>query len=120
DIFTSVCENSMVLLDESLSSTGALEATYIGADVLLGFAVAKVRGIFSTHLHDLAAMTDSISEKAKAKGGVAIDTMTAVIAEGGARSFTVKRLKPDGKSYAKDIAKKYGLDLESILKITEK
>ncbi|MBO7150775.1 MAG: hypothetical protein J6V82_03395, partial [Clostridia bacterium] len=83
DIFTSVSENSMVLLDESLSSTGALEATYIGADVLLGFAVAKVRGIFSTHLHDLAAMTDSINEKAKEKGGVAIDTMTAVIGEGG-------------------------------------
>jgi len=119
DIFASVSEHSMVLLDESLSSTGALEATYIGADVLLGFAVAKVRGIFSTHLHDLAAMTDSINEKAKEKGGVAIDTMTAVMGEGGARSFILARKKPDGKSYAMDIAKKYGLDLESILRITE-
>jgi len=81
--------------------------------------VAKVRGIFSTHLHDLAAMTDSINEKAKEKGGVAIDTMTAVMGEGGARSFILARKKPDGKSYAMDIAKKYGLDLESILRITE-
>ena len=32
------------------------------------------------------------------------------------RSYTVLRTTPDGLSYAKDIAKRYGLDLEHILK----
>ncbi|MBO5879606.1 MAG: hypothetical protein J6Q68_03550, partial [Clostridia bacterium] len=34
EIFDSVTENSMILLDESLSSTGAYEATYIASEIL--------------------------------------------------------------------------------------
>jgi len=36
--------------------------------------------------------------------------------EEGTRSHKVLRTTPDGLSYAKDIAKLYGLDLEHILK----
>lgn len=36
--------------------------------------------------------------------------------EEGTRSYKVLRTTPDGLSYAKDIAKRYGLDLEHILK----
>ena len=36
--------------------------------------------------------------------------------EEGTRSYKVLRTTPDGLSYAKDIAKLYGLDLEHILK----
>ena len=48
-------------------------------------------------------------------GGVMIDTLVAGIEEG-KRSFKILRAKPDGKSYARDIANKYGLSYESILK----
>ena len=34
----------------------------------------------------------------------------------GERSFRIVRKTPDGKSYARDIAEKYGLSLDSILK----
>ena len=34
----------------------------------------------------------------------------------GRRSFVIKRAKPDGKSYDRDIAEKYGLSFESIRK----
>lgn len=119
-IFSAISAHSMVLLDESLSSTGAFEAAYIGADVLVGFAAAGVRGIFSTHLHDLAAMVEELNRRAKEKGGVPIDTMTAEIKGGGVRSFHIVRKKPDGKSYAQDIARRYGLDLEHIMEMTKK
>ena len=36
--------------------------------------------------------------------------------EEGTRSYKVIRTTPDGLSYAKDIARRYGLDLEDILK----
>ena len=49
-------------------------------------------------------------------GGVKIDTLVAGIEEG-KRSFKIVRATPDGKSYARDIANKYGLSYE---KITEK
>ena len=104
----------MILLDESLSSTGSYEASYIASEILTAFAVRRVRGIFSTHLHELAQALPEINERAGALGGVRIDTLVAGI-EDGARSFKIHRMKPDGKSYAKDIAEKYGLSFERLI-----
>lgn len=109
-IFDSVSENSLVLLDESLSSTGAYEASYIAAEVIAGFAQVGCRTLFATHLHELSAQLDEI----RAKGGASIDTLVAGI-EDGKRSFKIHRASPDGKSYARDIAEKYGLTYENII-----
>ena len=94
-IIESVTDESLVLLDESLSSTGAYEASYIAAEVLGGLALIGCRVLFSTHLHELAGI------------------------EKGKRSFKITRAKPDGKSYARDIAEKYGLSYDSIKKKIE-
>ena len=114
DIFAACDQGSIILLDESLSSTGAYEASYIAAEVLLGFAKVGCRTIFSTHLHTLAAKVDELNADAAAFGGSKMDTLVAKIAEDGTRSFKILRQKPDGKSYARDIAEKYGLSLDKI------
>lgn len=114
EIFNSVDGYGMVLLDESLSSTGAYEATYIAEEILGALAVKGVRGIFSTHLHDLALATGRINARASALGGGAVDTLVAGM-EQGKRSFKILRAKPDGKSYARDIANKYGLSFENLM-----
>ena len=114
EIFDSVSEDSMVLLDESLSSTGAYEASYIASEILTGFAVLKIRGVFSTHLHELASGVPAINERSAERGGVMTDTLVAGMEEG-ERSFVIHRAKPDGKSYARDIADKYGLSFESLI-----
>ena len=114
EIFEAVDEDGMVLLDESLSSTGSYEASYIASEILTALAVRRVRGIFSTHLHELASAIPEMNARASALGGVKIDTLVAGI-EDGARSFKIHRMKPDGKSYAKDIADKYGLSFESLI-----
>ena len=116
EIFDCVTDTSLVLLDESLSSTGSFEASYIAAEVLGGLSHIGCRCLFSTHLHELAAEIDHINERAKQNGGAAIDTLVAGIEGEGKRSFQIKRAKPDGKSYARDIAQSYGLTYESILK----
>ena len=113
-MFGKVTEQSLVLLDEALSSTGSYEGAYIAAEVLQGFSIARCRGIFSTHLHDLAADLDRLNESCRAAGGVVIDSLVAAMADG-TRSFKIRRAKPDGKSYARDIAEKYGLSLPKIL-----
>ncbi|MBE6606032.1 MAG: hypothetical protein E7635_03220 [Ruminococcaceae bacterium] len=119
-IFDKVSEYSLVLLDESLSSTGSYEASYIASEVLTGFSLAKCRCLFSTHLHELSARVDEINETAKAEGGVLVDTLVAGI-KGNERSFEIVRTKPDGKSYARDIAERYGLSSEKIRnKISDK
>lgn len=119
EIFDYVTQNSLVLLDESLSSTGSYEASYIASEVLSGISLAKCRGIFSTHLHELTAMIDKINESCEKMGGERIDTLVAGMEEG-ERSFIISRKKPDGKSYARDIASKYGISLDQIIKKIEK
>ena len=114
DIFDSVTEDSLVLLDESLSSTGAYEATYIASEILTSLAVKRTRTVFSTHLHELAAGIGAINERSAELGGVMTDTLVAGIEEG-RRSFKILRAKPDGKSYARDIANKYGLSFEDLI-----
>ena len=114
DIFAKVSEHSLVLLDESLSSTGSYEASYIAAEILRGLSMTGCRCIFSTHLHELAAELDSINRQVTEAGGAPIDTLVAGIEEG-QRSFKIHRAKPDGKSYARDIARKYGLTYENII-----
>ncbi len=114
EIFDQVTSHSLVLLDESLSSTGSYEASYIAAEILAGFSCVGCRTLFSTHLHELAAMLDDINSRCAAEGGAPIDTLVAGIDEG-KRSFKIYRTKPDGKSYARDIADKYGLSHESIM-----
>ena len=114
EIFDSLDGYGMILLDESLSSTGAYEASYIAEEILSAFAVLGCRGIFSTHLHELAGSIDRINQRTAPLGGVPIDTLVAGIDEG-RRSFRIHRIKPDGKSYAKDIADKYGLSFDSLV-----
>ena len=114
EIFDSADENTLILLDESLSSTGAYEASYIASEILSAFAVMRCRGIFSTHLHELAASVPDINERSMKQGGIRLDTLVAGIEEG-QRSFKIYRAKPDGKSYARDIADKYGLSFENLM-----
>ena len=112
-IFDEITENSLVLLDESLSSTSAFEGSYIASEILCGFSIARCRVVFSTHLHDLAASIGEINRKCTEMGGVMLDSLVAEVKDG-ERSFKIVRKTPDGKSYASDIAAKYGLSFDKI------
>lgn len=115
EIFDCVTKHSLILLDESFSSTGSYEGSYIAAEVLAGISMVGCRCLFATHLHELAAEIDRINNESVLKGGSKIDTLVAGIEEG-KRSFKIFRAKPDGKSYARDIAERYGLTYDNILK----
>ena len=60
-------------------------------------------------------MIPEINEKCTKDGGERIDTLVAGM-DNGERSFEIFRKIPDGRSYARDIADKYGISLEKILK----
>lgn len=113
EIFKTLDRNSLILLDESFSSTGSYEASYIASEVLTGFSMIGCRCLFSTHLHELSSQLDEINKKCAESGGSPIDTLVAGI-KGSERSFEIIRAKPDGKSYARDIAEKFGLSYEKI------
>ncbi len=114
DIVSAVTDKSLVLLDESLSSTGSEEASAIAEEFLAGLAAVGCRAVYSTHLHALAKSVGEINERSAPYGGVKTDTLVADIEEG-ERSFKIERRRPEGKSYASDVAAKYGLSLSEIV-----
>lgn len=115
EILKELKETDMLLMDESFSSTSGLEAGYIASEVLTGIGVIGCCGIFVTHIHDLPLQVEKYNAHPKNKGK--IDNLVALMEnkESGTRSYKVCRTTPDGLSYARDIAKRYGLNLEGIL-----
>ena len=110
-------EHSLLLMDETFSSTSASEATYIAEQVLLGLRTVGCRVLFSTHLHDLAGSIDELNKRA-ASDTNRIDSLTAELdsqSADGRRSYKISRSRPVGYSYARDIAEKYGLTYEGLM-----
>lgn len=114
-ILENATSRSVVLLDETLSSTGSAEAAAIADEVVLALSAIGSRTVFSTHIHKLAAEIDMLNSETEKHGGRKIDSLVAEIGENGARSFKLKRTQPTGKSFASDIADKYGLSFTEIM-----
>lgn len=114
-ILRELTDTDMLLMDESFSSTSGLEAGYIASEVLTGIGIIGCGGIFVTHIHDLPQQLEQYNSHPLNRGK--IDNLVALMEnkEDGTRSYKVARATPDGLSYAKDIAGRYGLNLESIL-----
>lgn len=108
-------DTDMLLMDESFSSTSGLEAGYIASEVLTGIGAIGCGGIYVTHIHDLPQQIGKYNEHPMNKGK--IDNLVALMEnkEDGTRSYKISRTTPDGLSYAKDIAARYGLHLDNIL-----
>ena len=114
EILSQLSETDMLLMDESFSSTSGLEAGYIASEVLTGIGVIGCCGLFVTHIHDLPM---KVSEYNAYPGNRSkIDNLVAQMedVEGGVRSYRIQRTTPDGLSYARDIAARYGLNLQEI------
>lgn len=102
-------DTDILLMDESFSSTSMMEAGYIAAEVLCSIGVIGCGGIFVTHIHDLTQKLEEYNNYPGNRGK--IDNLVAQMEnkEDGIRSYKIERTTPDGLSYAKDIAARYGL-----------
>ena len=114
-ILDKVDENSLLLLDEAFSSTSGAEASYIASEVITALGIIGLRGLFVTHIHDLPMKVGEFNNHPDNKSK--IDNLAAQMEnkEDGSRSYKLIRTTPDGLSYARDIAKKYGLELDRII-----
>jgi len=114
EIMKELSDTDMLLMDEAFSSTSGLEAGYIASEVITRIGVIGCCGVFVTHIHDLSQQLDTYNSHPRNRGK--IDNLVAQMEdkESGTRSYRVTRTTPDGFSYARDIAKRYGLGLEGI------
>ncbi len=110
DIYSVCTEKSLVLLNETFSTTSFEEGYYIARDSVRALLKKRVRTIYNTHMHKLAADTEDLNNGAEGAKASSL----VVRSDGGKRSFKVEIAEPEGLSYAKDIAEKYGVTYEML------
>lgn len=122
DMINKISSFSLVLLNESLTSTTPSEGAYIAKEILLGLRFIGCRGIFATHFHELAqnlyATNSLIEGDSKIESLVAGISQSVYENEGKTdfykRSYKITLGAPEGYSYARDIALKYGISIDNI------
>lgn len=118
EIINNSTSESLVLLNETFSSTRRIDGYYLGRDVLKIFMKKKCKGIYVTHFGELAEEIKALNEKVP--DGSKLESLVAgIIATDdtgltGSRTFRIQRRKPDGLGYSRDIVLKHGLLPEQI------
>lgn len=110
EIFAAATDKSLLLFNESLSTTSFTEGLYIAKDVVRALRCLGARTVFNTHMHELAAGLDEMNA---VKGDLRVASLITGIHEG-QRSYKVSIAPPEGVSYARDIAEKYGVSFEQL------
>ncbi len=114
EIFEKAKDTSLILMNETFSTTSFEEGYYIACDSIRALLTKGARTIYNTHMHKLGIDAENFSKDFKKKASSLI-----VKSDGGKRSFKLAIAPPEGSSYAADIAKKYGVTYEMLTGKTE-
>lgn len=116
-IFEAVTRHSLVLLNESLSTTNMSEGVYLARDIVRALRQIGLRAVFTTHLHELAGAAAEIN--AEAAGDSVVFSLVASQPDGAMQpdqgySYRIKPGPPLGRSYAEHIAARYGISNDEL------
>ena len=109
-IYSECTKDSLLLLNETFSTTSFEEGFYIAKDSVRALLKKQVKTIYNTHMHKLAADVDEMNVE---NSGVKASSVI-MKSDNGKRSFKLEIASPEGLSYAKDIAEKYGVTYEML------
>lgn len=116
-LFSRATPQSLVLLNETFSSTALSEALYLAQDILCGLCVIGVRAVFATHIIELVSQFESMEQGIDARSRLySLVAGIRLTAEGVAQpTYQIQRGEPLGRSYAHEIARRHGISLTQIL-----
>ncbi|OPZ84737.1 MAG: DNA mismatch repair protein MutS [Firmicutes bacterium ADurb.Bin419] len=115
---------SLILLNETFSSTRSVDGYFLGRDVIKILMKLKCNGIYVTHFGELADDIDALNQEVQE--GSRLTCLTAGIEDTdgmgvtGNRTFRINRMKAIGHGYSKDIVLKHGLSSEQIIELLKK
>ncbi len=105
-------KDSLILLNETFSTTSFEEGYYIARDSVRAIMRKGVRTIYNTHMHKLGFDVDELN----LEEGVSGKAVSLVVKTSDSkRSFKAVKSKPEGMSYAGDIASKYGVTFDLLI-----
>lgn len=111
EMFSQATSRSLLLLNETFSTTSFEEGYYIAKDSVKALLTKAVRTIYNTHMHKLGEDAEMFTRESTGAGAASLIMQT----EDGKRSFKVALAQPEGSSYAKDIAEKYGVTYDMLI-----
>lgn len=111
ELYQAATRKSLLLLNESFSTTSYEEGYYIARDVVRALKYLGVRTIYNTHMHKLAEEIEVLNREETAE-----DMAASLVSQSreGNRSYRIVLAPPEGLSYARDIALKYGVTFEQL------
>lgn len=107
---------SMLLLNESIQSTTPTECVYIATELTKIFRCIGVRGVYATHLLELAKNLDNLNAEVKGDTKLVSIVTTVDVTADNKRLYRIVRSAPQEFGYAKTIYKKFGVSFEDVKK----
>lgn len=113
-ISDTVTADSLLLMNESLQSTTPRECVEIAYEMVRIFTKLGVRGIFATHLPELADKIDELNQSGVRSKTASLIVLTDEVT--GERKYKVVRGSPSHSSFAKTVLDEFGISYEQIEK----
>lgn len=115
EISDTITNHSLLLMNESIQSTTPRECIDIAARLVKIFCRIGVRGIFATHLTDIAYKAKELNDSGELHTKIESIVVT-VDEQTGERKYKIKKGMPTDTSYAAAVFDKFGIDEEDIEK----
>lgn len=123
-IFAAATPHSLILLNEVLAGTSAVEALGLALDAVRGLCLLGARAIYTTHLHELAKSVAEINASTPGRSTAGslvagVEGEGAIVERGHRRTYNISPGPPRGVSYASEIAEQHGISyaqLERLLR----
>ena len=115
EISDTITANSLLLMNESIQSTTPRECVEVACELLRIFCKMGVRGVFATHLVDIAYKTVELNKDSTLRTKLA-SIVADADDETGERKYKIVRGMPRDNSFSQTILKQYGIDMETIEK----
>lgn len=107
---------SMLLLNESIQSTTPTECVFIATELTKIFRCIGVRGVYATHLLELAKNLDKLNAEVEGDTKLVSIVTTVDTTADNKRLYRIIRSAPQEFGYAQTIYKKFGVSFEEVKK----
>ena len=105
---------SMLLLNESIQSTTPTECVYIATELTKIFRCVGVRGVYATHLLELARSLDKLNKEVEGDTKLVSLITTVDTTDDNRRLYRIERAEPQEFGYARTIYEKFGVSFEEV------
>ncbi|MCD7823050.1 MAG: hypothetical protein LUG86_03380 [Oscillospiraceae bacterium] len=108
--------HSLLLLNESIQSTTPTECVYIATELVKCFRCIGVRGIYATHLLELARSLGKLNAEVDGDTKLVSIVTTVDTTADNRRLYKIQRAEPQEFGYARSIYEKFGVSFDEVQK----